>query len=124
MMKTIKQLIFHNIPLKIVSLVGGYLLWVMISGSHVVNVTHHVPVGLYNTTSEQQIEAPETIVVTLQAPRHALYNLDVEELALHVDASRLQKGENHLHVDRSTLFLPEGINVVHYSPSNAVITVH
>ncbi len=102
----------------------GYLVWVMISGSHVISITEETPICMYNAESHQQIDAPESIMVTLQAPRNKLYSLDVEELAIHIDASRLQKGENHLVVDRSTLFLPEGINVVHYSPSNAVITVN
>lgn len=122
-MKKIKQLILTNLPIKLISLVSGYLVWSLISGSQVICITQEAPVCIYNNETHQSINAPETITVTLQAQRNRLYSLDAEELAIHIDASRLHKGQNQLLVDRSTLFLPEGVNVVHYSPSNAVILV-
>jgi YbbR domain-containing protein len=120
-MKKIKQLVLTNLPIKLISLVSGYLVWSLISGSHVICITQEVPVCIYNCEPYQSINAPETIMVTLQAQRNTLYSLDAQELAIHLDASTLHKGHNQLLVDRSTLFLPEGVNVVHYSPSNAVI---
>ncbi|MGE0010010.1 MAG: hypothetical protein AB7F19_05730 [Candidatus Babeliales bacterium] len=122
-MINLKQLILTNLPIKLLSLTSGYLVWALISGSHVMSITHDVPVCMYNAESHQTINAPQTITITLQAPRSKIYSLDRDELAIHIDASRLHKGENQLLVDRSTLFLPDGVNLVHYTPSNAVINV-
>lgn len=123
MMQKIKQLVATNLPLKLLSLLCGYLVWSMISQSHVTTITQSVPICVYNNEQHQQVSAPESIAVTLQAVRSKLSTVNIDELALHLDASRLHKGPNQLLVDRSTLFLPEGVNVVHYSPSNSVINV-
>lgn len=101
----------------------GYLVWAMVSQSHVITVAHVAPVCVYNASEQCKMNVPETVTIMLQGQRSLLYSLDTNEIAVHVDASRLHAGDNHLVVDRATLFLPDGINVVHYSPSNAVINI-
>jgi YbbR domain-containing protein len=123
MSKKITTLILSNLPLKILSLICGYGVWSMMSQSHIITVTHQVPVCVYNAQANKEVRVPETIEVTLQATRSTLYSLDAQELGIHIDASRLHNGDNQLLVDRTTLFLPDKVNVVHYSPSNATILV-
>ncbi len=123
MMKKLIQIVLPNLPLKLLSLLCGYALWSVIAQSHVVTVKREAPVCVYNVTTQQEISAPDTVQVTLQGARHMLYTLDADQLAVHVDANRLHTGDNQLYVDKTSLFLPEGINVVHYTPSNAVIQV-
>lgn len=123
MIKKITQLIIPNLPLKLLSGICGFLVWSVISQSHVVTITRQVPVCVYNTEQTDQISVPEMVQVTLQAPRNRLYTVDTHELAIHIDAARLQPGDNPLRVDRSSLFLPDGINVVHYTPSNTKIEI-
>ncbi len=122
-MKKIIQLVVTNLPLKLFSLVCGYLAWTLISGSHVTQSTHTIPVCVYNLRADQRMQSPEYITLTLCAPRHLLRTIDHNELAVHIDATRLHVGDNQLIVDHSTLFLPANVNVVHYSPLNASIRI-
>jgi hypothetical protein len=95
----------------------------MMSSSHYATVQKVIPLCFYGTLDAHTIHAPETITVTLRGKRCALKQLDLDTLALHVNAHQLHGGPNRIPVSSATLFLPADINVVHYSPSNALITV-
>lgn len=119
----IKKHLQHNATLKVVSLILGYGLWNIVSASHTHTISIDAPVCFYHESPTHEILAPTNITLELQGKKNALRNIDTSTLAIHIDASRLHHGANPLIIDRSTLFLPETINVVHYTPANIVITV-
>lgn len=119
----LKNSLKNNATLKIVSLIIGYGAWNILSASHLHTESFEIPVCFYHASDAQMIEAPPTITLALQGKKNILRNINKETLALHIDAAQLHYGPNPLIIDRSTLFLPETINVVHYSPANTIITV-
>lgn len=120
---TIKNLLLNNIVLKVISSIIGITFWFIISQSHTMQLHLQIPVSFYNQRADVAIDAPETIQVTLRGLRANLQLLDLESLAVHIDAHTLLEGPNAMIVNHATLFLPEHINVVHYSPLNSVINV-
>jgi hypothetical protein len=119
----IKNLLFSNIILKVVSFIIGATFWFIISQSHTRQLHREIPICFYGQQPDSTIDAPDTLRVTLRGTRAHLNLLDLDALALHIDAAKLHMGPNQISVNNATLFLPEQINVVHYSPLNGVITV-
>ena len=109
-----------TIVLKTISLVFGYALWSIFSHSHLATRRFEIPLAFYGNNI-QAVKAPEKIMVTLEAKRIDLQAIDTKCLAAHIDTSLLQPGSNLINVDNKTLFLPEAIKLVHYSPVNIIV---
>ena len=120
---SLKRTFTANITLKAISLILGYSFWFILSRSYTTTFTHTVPVALYGASADYTIDAPEQIHVTLSGKRSDLAELKRSELAVHVDGKNLQVGANPLIVSCATLFLPEHIKVLNYSPVPSIITV-
>lgn len=123
MLTILKKSLLSNGTLKVVSLILGYAFWSFLSQSHNSTIWVDAPVSFYGQAHDTYISAPETISLALCGKRSDLRCLDINSLALHIDASKLKKGPQQLLVDSSTLFLPSSIKLVHYSPANSSITV-
>lgn len=115
--------LLSNPALKVLSLIIGYGIWHVLSVNHTHTLAVEVPVCFYNEVAAHEIDAPATIDVELRGKRKIIRALNTKSLALHIDASKLHHGPNPLRVDHTTLFVPNSINVVHYSPANSIITV-
>lgn len=111
----------NNLPLKMLACVIGYSLWVVLSSQQSVECTYNIPLCFYNLSEHVQIEAPETLSVTLTGSRSLLKHINQERLVIHIDASDLQNGAQALEITNKTLFLPEAIKLIHYQPLPLVI---
>jgi len=119
----LKKILYSNAPLKAIALMLGYSFWYILSHGHTATVWLDVPLSFYATPSHLSLHAPDTIAVNLAGKRTDLYNLDKNQLAVHIDAHKLSPGHNNLSITAETLFLPETIKLVHYKPSNILIKV-
>jgi hypothetical protein len=106
------------------SLFFGYTFWTMISQTLPVTISLSVPLSFYNVADNIQVNAPETIVITLRGKRAPLNHLDYGAIAFHVDGTTLQEGKNYILLKAEQLFLPESINLLDYNPSPLVIDMH
>jgi len=88
---------------------------------HTANVWLTVPLCFYGT--EKNISAPNSIRVHITGKRQHLALIDTQSLAIHLNTDSLHPGPNALSLKNSNLFLPNTINVLHWSPSNVVVTV-
>lgn len=111
----------RNIPLKLVSLLLGYTFWYIFGNFHIATTWITLPLCFYNVSEHHKVKAPESVSVKVSGKRSDLRSLDIENLAIHVNASRLKEGKNILRITPETIFLPESIKVVHYTPSNPTV---
>ncbi len=123
MLTNLHQVITHNSVLKIISFVLGFTFWFSLSRSYITTSTYTVPVAVYGLASNYNLNAPESVQVTLRGRRADLAALHPQHVAVHVDGSQLHVGNNNLIISNATLFLPEHINVLSYIPLVNVITV-
>jgi hypothetical protein len=103
----------------------AYSFWALLNQMHptLLNVT--VPLCFYGEQKKgTSLMAPETLKITLSGKRNDLAHLDLSTLAAHVDASSLVSGPNNLVLTREHLFVPPSCNLVHYKPSNILISIH
>jgi len=86
-------------------------------------ITLNVPLCFYGNNELYSLQAPETISLSLFGYKSDLLLIPMHDLAVHIDGKNLQAGEHHLSVSADTLFLPERIKLLHYSPSPVIITM-
>jgi YbbR domain-containing protein len=109
----------NNLSLKIIALVFGYTLWTTMSEHNKVQVALQAPLSFYNQ-SGLELEAPESVLVTVAGARDSLYQL-TRDLAVHIDAKNLQEGQNTIALLEKDLLLPETIKLVHCSPKTITV---
>ena len=119
----LKKILYSNAPLKAIALILGYSFWYILGHGHTVTVWLDVPLSFYAIPSHLTLHAPDTIAINLTGKRTDLYNLDQNQLAIHIDSHELLSGYNNLAITAETLFLPDTIKLVHYKPSNILIEV-
>jgi len=122
-MSHLKNSLLSNATLKVVSLLFGSCFWIALNNQFSRNLELNVPVCFYEQSNEKYISAPSTVTITLNGKRQDLQTIDVNSLAVHINAQELHNGVNHLVVDHTTLFLPHAVKLVHYTPANSVINV-
>lgn len=111
----------RNRLLKVIALLIGYTFWYIFGGSHAAVAELSVPLCFYHVPADTHINAPESISVKLAGKRSDIRAVEHEHLAVHIDASRLQKGKNLLTITKQELLLPNSIKLVQYSPSNPTV---
>ncbi len=116
-----KKTTWHNASLKIISLILGYTFWYIFGHSHTSTAWITVPLCFYNVPAKNSIHGPETVSVKIAGKRSELRSLDIDELAIHINAQQLHEGKNSLNFTAQSLFLPESIKLVHYVPSNPTV---
>ncbi|HEB41563.1 MAG TPA: hypothetical protein ENI08_00915 [Candidatus Dependentiae bacterium] len=119
----LKKTLYSNAPLKAIALILGYSFWYILSHGHTTAIWLDVPLSFYAIPPHLILHAPDTVAINLAGKRTDLYNLDKNQLAVHVDAHELFPGYNNLSITAETLFLPDTIKLVHYKPSNILIEV-
>ncbi len=118
-----KKNVWRNVPLKVISLMLGYTFWYIFGNSHTSTAWITVPLCFYNVPTAQTIRAPETISVKIAGKRSDLRSLDSAQLAIHINAEKLDPGRTVLTITNDALFLPNSIKLVHYTPSNPMVEI-
>lgn len=121
MAQALARKILNNTPLKLFSLLLGYLIWHILSAHQTTTRVLTIPICFYNTTQDYTIQSPETITITLRARRSLFTDAYLNNLALHIDAQQLTKQTTIIPVSAAQLFLPENVTLIHYVPSPLII---
>lgn len=119
----IKSLITNNAPLKIVSFFVGYSFWFIFGHAQTITTNITVPLCFYGAEDNLNIQAPETVHLELTGKRSIMQTVDLKNLAIHIDARELVAGTQPIEISQKSLFLPESIKLVHYTPAQIVVTV-
>lgn len=116
-----RKTVWRNISLKVISLMFGFTFWYIFGNLHTSNAYITVPLCFYNIPKNTQLKGPDSISLKIAGKRCDLRALDMDQLAIHINAQRLHLGKNLLQINQDTIFLPDAIKLVHYSPINPVI---
>ncbi len=119
---SLRNLLLNKHSLKINALILGYWLWHTISYHQLQTITLRVPLCFYGNEAIK-IDAPESISVALFGYKSDLILMSLHELAAHFDCKNFVVGDYPISVTHDTLFLPERIKLLHYSPSPIIIKV-
>lgn len=115
-MARIANILSKNHALLITATILGSSYWYWYSQPLVTQAWFSIPISFHSQPSDTHIQAPEHISALLAGTRHALEQLNEEQIAVHIDARSLTHGKNLVHVDASVIFLPEQIKLVECNP--------
>lgn len=116
-----KLVVLHHLAnhlLKCTAIILSVLCWLYINYNKEVTCSVQVPLLFDHTETKNSLHAPETVTLQVRGTRSALYALDKDSAAIHIDARDLQNGEYPLVVSRDTIFLPDSVSMVNYMPCN------
>lgn len=82
-----------------------------------------IPLSFHDIPEDLTINAPESVDITLHGKRVDFHYLDHDSLAVHIDASKLKKGENCIKLSEQQFFLPEPLKLLNISPSTILIFI-
>lgn len=117
-----KTLITNNLTLKVISLIMGFTFWFVWSDKQPTSCRVDVPLCVYNVPEHAAFQAPETVKVELCGKLKDLYDLDLDNLAIHIDGSTLHEGNNQCIVKNEQLLIPDDVKMTHCAPSNIMIS--
>ena len=107
--------------IKINACIIGYGIWIMISQHQIITSNVQVPLCFYKTIENHTIIAPDTVNIVISAPRKILQKFDAFNSAVHINASILDLGNNHVMLIKENLFLPDEIKLLNLIPSQIQI---
>ncbi len=108
--------ISDNLTLKVAACILGIICWLKLTYTQPIIHTVTLPLSFYNLNSSTTINAPEAISIQLRAIRACLYSFNPQGSAIHIDAGQLPQGKHTLAITTESLFLPDGITMVHCKP--------
>lgn len=120
----LKKNLTSNTVIKVISFIIGYGVWSFFGNARIIQKEVHVPICFYNENPEYAIQSPESIAVLVEGKRSDIYQLDLKQLAVHIDAASLKNGINLLAVTEKQLFLPDTCKVVYSTPLPMMIELH
>lgn len=122
-MGKLKKLVTSNVPLKVVSCILGYTFWFILGHTQTIQTNLTVPLCFYGIPEHRKIDAPETITIELGGQRTILQSIDADQIAVHIDAQHFVEGSQPVEISQNSLFLPDSIKLIHYSPAQIIVTM-
>ncbi|MBE6106425.1 YbbR-like domain-containing protein [Anaerovibrio lipolyticus] len=122
-MNRIQSIFRHNLPAKILALLGAVILWffVMNDQNPPVNSTFTVPVYTINGPDGYTVKLkPRDVTVKIKAPRASFTAAKPEDFKAYVDLEEAVEGTNKLRV---RTVVPQGFEVVDISDETIEVTM-
>ncbi|HCP95129.1 MAG TPA: hypothetical protein DIT92_00930 [Anaerovibrio sp.] len=122
-MNRIQSIFRHNLPAKILALLGAVILWffVMNDQNPSVNSTFTVPVYTINGPDGYTVKLkPRDVTVKIKAPRASFTAAKPEDFKAYVDLEEAVEGTNKLRV---RTVVPQGFEVVDISDETIEVTM-
>jgi hypothetical protein len=124
-MKTKNNLCRTNLLLlKLISLLFGFAFWYLFIHQQIGYEQRVIPLCFHDLPPDLLIKAPEIIQITVRGKRTDLYSLENNNLAFHIDARKLKKGNNTITLQDHQLYLPEHLTLLSCSPSTILVCVY
>jgi YbbR domain-containing protein len=114
----------HNLGIKLLSLACALILFFyVLSQQGEMRIFADVPLDFYNEPANLvSTTDPETVSVSLQAPRNIILGLERNQIKVYIDLKGKQKGQFVYPSEDLKIKLPEGVKVVKRMPK--VVTVN
>ena len=120
----LRKYIFHNIGLKLFSLVLAVGLWLAISRDPAAQVAVDVPVEMQNLPEGLQVSSEHIppVQVRLSGPERVISRLQPLDVHAKIDLAQVQPGERSFDLTANDVHYPNGLQVVQIIPSEMHLT--
>jgi YbbR domain-containing protein len=119
MMDFLRRYVFHNVGLKLISLLAAVLLWTAIARQPVAEIAINVPIEFVNAPTNLEIssEAIPQIQVRLRGYSGILRDLKASQVHASIDLSNARPGERTYDLPASRIHAPNDVEVEEVIPS-------
>jgi YbbR domain-containing protein len=123
-MKFLRQYVFHNFALKVLSLGVAVLLWMALTRDPVAEVALNVPVELHNAPEQLEInsETIPQVQVRVRGSVRTLRDISPSEVHAVIDLANVQPGERTYDLSPARIHVPDGVQVVQAVPAQIRIS--
>ncbi len=121
-MEKLKKIFIKNLPLKILSILVAFLLWLNITSMQKAKVELYIPIEVRNVPESIVITKikPDKVLVTIEGYKNIINNLNIENINAYADGKSLKPGTNILKVH---VELPSNLKVVDIRPKTIIVRV-
>lgn len=120
--KIIRKAITTQLFLHSSSCIMGLFAWYVVSATRTQETHLTLPI-YFDNLNNATIAAPETMHITLRAPR-AYLQQSKKSGAVHINGTRLKPGSQLVHIKKEELLLPSAVSVVNYTPISVTLTTN
>lgn len=119
MIQFLREYVFHNIGLKVLSLIIAVLLWLAVARAPMTEVAVHVPLEFQHMPDSLEIstERLPQVQVRVRGPERLVRALDQAEVHATIDLFGAHPGERTFDLTGRQIQVPHGIEVVQVVPS-------
>jgi YbbR domain-containing protein len=118
------EIVSRNWPLKLLSLVAAFVIWVSITGDRPTIKDFSIPLEVLLPDNRiLKSTPPTTVTVRLEGPAPMIRSLDPLRLAMRVDLGAAELGERDIQLTESNLDVPQGVGVAFFDPPRITVDV-
>ncbi|NOZ25018.1 MAG: hypothetical protein GXO94_02870 [Nitrospirae bacterium] len=120
-----RQLLFKNLGLKILALCLAIILWFLISGRGVSEITLEVPIEYINIPPGYEIvkKDRDTVRVSLFGSEVVLRSIKPEDLRVYVDLKDAQPEKGSYRIKKRNIKVPPALTISNVTPSRVNIVL-
>lgn len=124
-MSFFREHVWHNIGLKLVSIVAAILLWAAVTREPMAEIALRVPVEFQNAPEQLEIstETIPEVQVRVRGPVREVRDISASEVHAAIDLSQARPGEHTYYFDSRRIHVPNGIEFVQAVPSQMRLTL-
>ncbi len=119
-MEKIKSILLKNLPLKILSFLVAFLLWLNITSMQKTKIEFYTPVEIRDVPENILITRikPEKVLVIVEGYKGTLTTVDISSIKAFVNGKSIKPGKNILKVNVKSV---SGLKIVGVKPSMVII---
>ncbi|HEB75677.1 MAG TPA: hypothetical protein ENJ04_04945 [Nitrospirae bacterium] len=120
-----RQLLFRNLGLKILALCLAVVLWFLISGRGVSEITLEVPIEYVNIPPGYEIvkKDRDTVRVSLFGSEVVLRSIKPEDLRVYVDLKDAQPAEGSYRIKKRNIKVPPALTISNVTPPSVNVVI-
>ena len=120
-----RDLLFKNLGLKILALCLAIILWFLISGRGVSEITREVPIEYINIPPGYELvkKDRDTVRVSLFGSEVVLRSIKPEDLRVYVDLKDAQPGRGEYRIKKRNIKVPPALTISNVTPSKVHIVL-
>ena len=121
-MKFLKDILFNNLHLKLLSLIVAFLMWLNVTSQKQTHLEIYSYIDVVNMKNDIEIEAiqPERVKIIIESTDKNIQNLDISKIHVFIDGSQIKEGENKLPVKVAIEGI-QHVRIISVSPPEVIV---
>jgi len=114
----LQRALFHNLGLKVVSLLFAIALWMIVARDPTAEVEIQVPIEFHNLPENLEIDSASftEAQIRIRGPERVIHRLQPSDVRADIDLANVQPGERTFDLTARHVHVPEELQVVQIIP--------